>query len=194
MTFSWTRGPVRLAGHNLVALGRRSASEAPLIAGFWMRLAALEREPLAYAGFAGTYGFLRGEGEDIGDWAALTRLLAHLAEPWRPDQQGREELSAPPPGAALELARQHHAPELGRLLLARDVIPTVGDTGLGFRPVTLAGFIGLQAIAAVAAPEPRGFHRCRWCHQWYVRSRSDQLFCVPAHRFLAHKHGDKEIP
>jgi hypothetical protein len=173
--------------------GRRPVSEAPLIDGFWMRLAALDRAPKAYATFAETYGFLRHEREeDVEDWTALASLLARLAEPWGPGSKEQDELPAPPPSLVLEYARHYHVPELGRLVLALDVIPTVDATGLGFRPVNLAGFIALQAIETVTASVLPSFHRCRWCRSWYVRGRSDQSFCIPPHRFLAHKHGDKE--
>jgi hypothetical protein len=197
--FTWPRSPVRLQqggpeGFKLVlAAETESPSEAPEVAGFWMRLAAMPRTHEAFAAFAGRYGFLRRAGEETAQWFEMTRLLAHMAEPWGyPWDHPSSDMPFPKAGRAAAIALAHeHGKELRHQALSHaDLVLDAGETGFRVVPRNLAGFLALTASAALI--EKHDFRRCLQCREWFAVGRADQKFCTARHRWLERHQTDKE--
>ena len=195
MAFSWSCAAVRLDGDGLVFQpgARIAASEAPEINGFWMRIAGLDPEPEEIRGFAERYGFLRHEGEGVALWQDVIGGLAEMAAPWgKPGDPSLTEMLAPEPetkpeliaareGGATPLSRRHH-------VIVVDVAP-LGATTRSHTVETMYDFAFMQALdARQTLPS---FRRCLWCKGWFAVGRSDQQYCLPKHRSLAHYHETK---
>jgi hypothetical protein len=148
-----------------------------------MRVAEVLRTPQGYCAAAGNFGFLRMPGEPCNDWHVLTLHLAYIAMAWG-DHRDRDLREMAPPGetraAALYVARRH-AQELWQEAVARDLVPDLTQPSR-FTPKTLAGFLSLQAIAALDALPT--FRRCEFCYSWFAVGRVDQRFCQSKHRSL----------
>jgi hypothetical protein len=191
VAFSWTRAAVRFQGSRLVLKpsARVGASELPEIAGGWMRLAGLKPTPTAIAGFSSTYGLLRREGETLADWREAIEVFAYMGAPWgRPDDLRCREMPVPGPEAnAARKVAHYHAQIFGHRAFREDLYPELGEAGATWGPVTLAGFLFLQALDDTKRSFP-SFRRCLWCRGWFAVGRADQQFCIPKHRALHHYH------
>jgi hypothetical protein len=194
MAFSWRQSNVRLEGRRLVIAEPKyeRPSEAPDIPGFWMRLATSKPGARDARFLAARYGFLRAEGESVADWQVMIGMLERIAQPWTVATDKRHgTMPAPAIPSQLHLRAQGHAYVLReRALAAGDVVLESGTTGWRIGARTLAGFLVIQATAALAEPLP--FRLCAYCGRWFAVGRSDQTYCIPRHRWQAHNQQRRE--
>ena len=194
MAISWPRVDVRVVGPNLLiaSLDSERPSDAPEIAGVWMRYATCGSDEASILGLANGLGLLREPGETLADWREFTAHMAALAQPWTAYVPSETtEMPAPGPGSAARLMIAHaHARALRQEALVRgDVGLDAGADAFEISPRTLAGFLIIQANALLRDP-PR-FRICMHCRGWFAVGRADQIYCMPKHRFAAQREKEK---
>jgi hypothetical protein len=203
MTITWPCVEVTAIGQRLVLVSEfERPSDAPEIAGVWMRYATCRSDKVSILDLANGLGLLRGPGETFADWREFTAQLALLAKPWTTcvmpettelDPDRETELSPPGPGAASLMMIAHaYARALRQEALVRgDVSLDAGDVSFEIAPRTLAGVLTMQATLALTE-RPR-FRKCAYCQGWFAVGRADQRYCMAKHRFAAQKGREKEL-
>jgi hypothetical protein len=208
MTFSWPRVDVVFNRKRLeiMPFASERPSDAPEIAGVWMRYATCRSDEASIQGLANDLGLLREPEEALAEWREFTAQLALLAKPWtayvppwtivppgtiEDDPDGKTEMPPPGPGSASLLTMAHaHARALRQEVLVRgDVGLDAGADSFEIAARTLAGFLTIQASLALLE-RPR-FRKCAHCQGWFAVGRADQKYCMPKHRFAAQREKEK---
>jgi hypothetical protein len=202
MKISWPRVDVVVERQRLeiASLAPERPSDAPKIAGVWMRYATCGSDEASILDLANGLGLLRQPGETLAEWREFTAQLALLAKPWTAyvppettehDPDRETEMPPPGPGSASLLMIAHaHARTLRQAALwGGDVGLDVGDVAFEIAPRTLAGALAIQASLALLE-RPR-FRKCAHCSGWFAVGRADQKYCMPKHRFAAQREKEK---